>query len=1000
MGAVKAKMDTSEKDFEGAVVGSLSEQGGFTVRPNTKYDRQLCLDAEPLFDFLYTTQAKVWEKLKVQHGDAVREKFLQRLTKEIESRGTLDVLRKGVTDLGCKFDLAYFKPESSLNADHNRLYGANVVSIMRQVHFSTANEKSLDLVLFINGLPVVTAELKTPLKGQTVKDAVDQYKFDRDPKEPLFKLGRCLAHFAVDPDLAFMTTQLKGGTTRFLPFNLGHNHGAGNPPNPDGFRTAYLWEHVWQRDSLLDIVNHFIIHRQKRDQNGKLTKQWELIFPRYHQLDAVRRLVRDAKERGAGHNYLVEHSAGSGKSNSIAWLTHQLAGLHDVNNNRVFDTVVVITDRRVLDDQLRSTVRSFEQVKGIVTAIEKQKAKELTAALEAGKNIIITTIQTFPFVAEKIGELPGSRFAVICDEAHSGQTGESNRSLKQVLAANSLEDAEKQENTEGRDDEDDVNAAIEREMKRRGRLQNVSFFAFTATPKAKTLELFGRRDRDGTFAPFSLYSMRQAIEEGFIVDVLKNYTTFKVYFALLKKIADDPRYDRKDATYLLRSYADLHDHSIRSKTGLMLDHFVTQVKDRVGGAAKTMVVTRSRLHAVRYKREFDRQLKERKLPYKALVAFSGEVTDPETTNKYTEASMNGFPEKQTAETFKASPYRFLIVAEKFQTGFDQPLLHTMYVDKKLDGVNAVQTLSRLNRTHPDKDDTMVMDFVNEADDIQKSFQPYFETTLLSEATDPNKLYDLKRLVEEFHIFGKEEVDDFATVYFGSKRKQEDLHPLIDAVVPIFEARSSEERGDFRKYISDFVRLYAFLSHVITFSDGELEKFYQYTRHVLRKLRLPKTPLPVEVTEAINMESFRIQQTSSGAIKLIDEDGELKPISALGTGQKKQADLAPLSEIIVYINEHFGTDFTDEDRVKHFASDMERRLQAQDGLVRALDSSVNPSEETRRLAFDAFFGDTLEDMIDANFEIYKKIKDDPAFGALFRSAMYRQLAAVFARTAGA
>ncbi|HUQ92328.1 MAG TPA: type I restriction endonuclease [Bryobacteraceae bacterium] len=987
-------MDTSEKDFETTVFEHLCENG-YVRREREKYDRQLCLDSEILFSFLYATQPQTWERLKTQHGEQVKERFLRRLTGEIEARGTLDVLRKGVVDLGCKFDLAYFRPESSLNEEHSRLYEGNLLGAMRQVRYSGKNENSLDVVLFVNGLPVITAELKTPLKGQTVQDAVAQYRLDRDTKEPLFRFGRCLAHFAVDTDLAFMTTHLRGGQTHFLPFNQGQKKGSGNPPNPRGFRTAYLWEQVWQKDSLLDILNHFLVKREKVDDKGRKTKEWELIFPRYHQLDAVRRLVRDAKGNGPGRNYLIEHSAGSGKSNTIAWLCHQLAGLHGANNKRVFDSIVVVTDRRVLDWQLRRTIRSFEQVKGVVTAIEKEKSRELAEALRQGKDIIITTLQTFPFVTEKIGELPGHRFAVVVDEAHSSQSGESNRSLKEVLTVRNLEEVSKEEAGESRDEQDVINSAIEAAMKRRGRLENVSFFAFTATPKPKTLELFGTSRPDGQMSPFSLYSMRQAIEEGFIMDVLKNYTTFKVYFALLKKIADDPKYERKEATYLLRSYADLHKHGLRTKSSLMVDHFQGHVKEKIGGKAKAMLVTRSRLHAVRYKQELDRQMGGRKLPYKVLVAFSGEVTDPETGLKFTEQGMNGLPESQTAETFKASPYRFLIVAEKYQTGFDEPLLHTMYVDKKLGGVNAIQTLSRLNRIHPDKDDTMVLDFVNEAGDIQKAFQPYFETTLLTEPTDPNKLYDLKRMVEDYHIFGSDEVDDFAMVYFSAEGKQEQVQPLLDAVVVVYEGRSEEERADFRKHVSDYVRLYAFLSQVLTFTDVELEKIYQYTRHLLRKLKLPKSPLPVEITENINMESYRIQQTSSGAIKLMNEDGELKPIGALGTGRPTRQDEAPLSEILSYINEHYGTDFTGEDRVQHFAADMDRRLQEVEGLRRAMDSRLNPSEDTRRLAFDSFFGDALEDMIDSNFEIYKKIKDDPNFGALFRAVMYRRIASQLA-----
>lgn len=521
---MRPQMDTSEKDFETTVVEGLTSRG-FSLRDSTKYDRVLCLDTDALFQFIYATQARTWEKLKVQHGAQVKERFLKRLASEIQSRGTLDVLRKGVSDLGCKFELAYFRPETALNEEHRRLYDANILGLMRQVHYSEKNENCLDLVLFVNGLPVITAELKNPLKGQRVEEAVAQYRHDRDPKEPLFAFRRCLAHFALDTDFAFMTTRLEGGRTQFLPFNKGWERGAGNPPNPQGFMTAYVWEEVWERESVLEILNHFVVDRDKLDEKGKKTGEREVIFPRFHQLDAVRRLVAHAKHCGTGQTYLIEHSAGSGKSNSIAWLCHRLVGLHDGQDRRVFDSVIVVTDRRVLDRQLRSTVRSFEQVKGIVTAIEKHKSKELAEALMGGRDIIITTLQTFPFVAEKIGELPGQWFAVIVDEAHSSQTGETSRSLKEVLTAGSLEEAEQQDAAAQPDEEDEVNAAVEAAMQRRGRLRNVSYFAFTATPKPKTLELFGTRQADGTIVPFSLYSMRQAIEEEFILDVLKHYTT-------------------------------------------------------------------------------------------------------------------------------------------------------------------------------------------------------------------------------------------------------------------------------------------------------------------------------------------------------------------------------------------------------------------------------------------------------------------------------------------
>ena len=659
------------------------------------------------------------------------------MSAEVAKRGTIDVLRHGIKDMGCKFQLAYFRPASGLNPETQQLYQANQFSIIRQLHYSQQDEKSLDLVLFLNGLPIFTTELKNPFTGQTVKNAIGQYKRDRDPREPIFLFRRCLAHFAVDPDLVYVTTKLAGPNTWFLPFNRGKYGGAGNEPSAFDFATAYLWKEVWSRDSVLDLVQHFLHVVEDEDDKGKKTGKRTLLFPRYHQLDTVRRLIRAAKQDGAGKQYLIQHSAGSGKSNSIAWLAHQLSSLHDASSCRVFDSIIVLTDRRVLDRQLQRTVRSFEQTLGLVENID-QTSKQLREALEEGKTIIVSTLQKFPQIAGQISDLPGNRFAVIIDEAHSSQSGETAKGWKSVLSVSSLEEAEKADAVVEKDDLEDKIVA---EMKKRGRIPNVSMFAFTATPKPKTLELFGTKRADGRFEPFSLYTMRQAIEEGFILDVLANYTTYKAYWSLLKKIKDDPRYDRKKANALLRSFVDLHQATIDKKVAIMVDHFAEHGYHEIGNKGKAMIVTRSRLHAVRYKRAVDAHIKKKGHPFKALVAFSGTVKDAGID--HTEANMNGFPETQTAATFKRDEYRILVVANKFQTGFDQPLLHTMYVDKKLGGVNAVQTLSRLNRVHPDKESTCVLDFANEAEDIQKGFAPYYDRTLLSEATDPNLLYDLQ-----------------------------------------------------------------------------------------------------------------------------------------------------------------------------------------------------------------------------------------------------------------
>ncbi|MGH9320521.1 MAG: type I restriction endonuclease subunit R, partial [Vicinamibacteria bacterium] len=655
--------------------------GGYRKRRPEDYDRALCLIPKDVIDFLLATQPKEWERLRQHHGADVKERFLVRLSRETGRRGTLDVLRKGVNDSGCKFRLAYFRPASGLNEETRRLHAANLSSIVRQLRYSERGEPSLDLVLFLNGIPVLTAELKNPLSGQDVEDAIRQYRTDRDPREPLFAYGRCLAHFAVDPEMVFVTTRLGGPRTRFLPFNQGRFGGAGNPPVPPtgtGYATAYLWERTWARDSVLDLIRQFI---HEVEEEGKRS----LIFPRYQQLDCVRQLVRHARNHGPGKRYLIQHSAGSGKSFTIAWLAHQLSTLHDAEDRRVFDSIVVVTDRLVLDRQLQRTIRQFEQTLGVVENIDKT-SRQLKEALESGRTIIVTTLQKFPVIADQIEQLRGQRFAVILDEAHSSQTGESSKSLKAVLSADSLEKAEAEE--AGADTpEEEIQDAVHEEIRKRGPQPNLSTFAFTATPKPKTLELFGRKRPDGQFEPFHLYSMRQAIEEGFILDVLANYATYRAYWRLLKKIEDDPRYDRRKAEYLLKSFVDLHPHAIHEKIRIMADHFAVEVQREIGGRAKAMIVTRSRLHAVRYKRALDDYLREKSYPWKTLVAFSGTVED--RGKRYTESGMNSagqdhvIGERQTAAEFGKPECRFLVVANKFQTGFDQPLLHTMYVDKKL-----------------------------------------------------------------------------------------------------------------------------------------------------------------------------------------------------------------------------------------------------------------------------------------------------------------------------
>jgi len=951
--------------------------GGYRKRAAEDYDKSLCLIPGDVISFIYATQPKEWEKFKKQHEGDARTPFLQRLASELRARGTLHVLRKGIKANGCKFQLAYFIPSSGMNYDLLHLYAANIFSEVRQLRYSERNNNSLDLVIFLNGLPIFTAELKNPFTGQNVQNAVQQYRFDRDPREPLFAFGRCLAHFAVDPELVFMTSHLEGSKTRFLPFNQGRNGGAGNPPSWKGFATAYLWEQIWARGSVLNLLQHFIQEVEELDDNARKMGKKILIFPRYHQLDAVRRLVVDAHAKGPGHRYLIQHSAGSGKSNSISWLAHQLSVLHDAQDRRVFDSIIVITDRRVLDKQLQQAVQQFEQTLGVVENIDKT-SRQLKQALEDGKTIIVTTLQKFPMIVEQVGSLPGKRFAVIIDEAHSSQSGESTKSLKVILTVGSLDDANIEENGEGEDLEDH----IAEEMKKRGRLPNVSYFAFTATPKPKTLELFGTQRKDGRYEAFSLYTMRQAIEERFILDVLENYTTYKTYWSLLKKIETDPHYDRTKAALLLKSFVDRHEQTIAKKVAIMVEHFAGQVAPLIDGRAKAMIVTRSRLHAVRYKHAVDRYLKEKGYPYKALVAFSGTVRDGGID--YTESNMNGFPDTQTAGTFKQDPYRILIVANKFQTGFDQPLLHTMYVDKKLGGVNAVQTLSRLNRIYPGKNETMVLDFANEAEEIQKAFAPYYEKTLLSESTDPNLLYDLQTKLTAFQFYAEAEVNRFAEIYFDPRGTQDKLYAALAPVVARYNEALEQEKADFKGHLTDYVRLYAFLSQVITFVDTDLEKLYVFSRLLLRRLPALFERLPVEIQQNIDIESYRIKQTSKGQITLPRGAKEIEPIGPKEIYTLGQEELEPLSQIIQELNQHFGTDFTEDDKL--CIREIEQRLADNTALEASV--RINPPENVR-LTFDHVVNDLLQGMIDGHFKFYKHVNDDPEFAKTFLDWLFER-----------
>ena len=961
--------------------------GGYRKRRPEDYDRRLCLLPTDVVDFLLATQPKEWEKLEQHHGADIEPRFLGYLSREIARRGALDVLRNGVRDSGCKFRLAYFRPASGLNEELQRLHGANLFAVVRQLRYSEQGEQSVDLALFLNGIPIFTAELKNPLNGQDVQDAIRQYREDRDPREPLFGYGRCLAHFAVDPEQVFVTTALAGPKTRFLPFNQGRFGGAGNPPVPPtraGFPTDYLWERIWARDSVLDLVRQFIHEVEDEDDRGRKTGRRFLIFPRYQQLDCVRRLVGHARDHGAGRRYLIQHSAGSGKSFTIAWLAHRLSVLHDAGDRRVFDSVVVVTDRRVLDRQLQRTIRQFEQTLGVVENID-HTSRQLREALEAGRTIIVTTLQKFPVIAEQIGQLPGKRFAVIVDEAHSSQSGESTKSLKAVLAAGSLEEAEREE-AGAETPEEEIEDRVLEEIRSRGRLPNLSTFAFTATPKPKTLELFGSKRPDGKFEPFHRYTMRQAIEEGFILDVLASYATYKAYWRLLKTIEDDPRYEKGKAEHLLKSFVDLHPHAIGEKIAVCVEHFAAQAAGAIGGRAKAMIVTRSRLHAVRTKIALDGYLAANGHPWKALVAFSGTVKDG--GESYTESGMNSagqdhvVSDRQTAAEFEKPEYRFLVVASKFQTGFDQPLLHTMYVDKKLGGVNAVQTLSRLNRTHPGKQGALVLDFANEADEIRKAFEPYYETTLLSEETDPNLLYEVQGRLHDFGVFAAADVESFARVHFDPGANQDRLYAALEPARRRFVDLDPDEGSDFRGQLTDYVRLYSFLSQVLTFADPDLEKLYVFARHLRRLLPADGDELPREVQQNIDMESFRIQRTSRGRIKIERQGWPLDPAGSKPGAGGAAEELETLSRIIEALNERFGLNLGPEHKVT--LESIRSALDADAGLDAS--ARVNTRENVR-LTFDPKVEDKIQEIVETNFDLYKRITDDPDFGRALKNFLF-------------
>lgn len=934
---------------------------GWLLGDARDYDREYCVDVTQLHAFVEATQPEIATALELEKDTPVRRRFLARVESECAKRGVIDLLRKGVKHEKYHIDLFYGSPSSG-NDKAAQLYIANRFSLTRQLRYSRdETRRALDLALFINGLPIATFELKNSLTKQTVEDAIEQYRRDRDPRERLFSFGRCIVHFAVDDREVQMCTELKGKGSWFLPFNLGWNDGAGNPPNPHGLKTDYLWKRVLTLQGVTDIIENYAqiveeIHPKTRKKSRKQ------VFPRYHQLDVVRRLLADALKQGVGQRYLIQHSAGSGKSNSIAWLAHQLVALRKGGKD-LFDSIIVITDRRILDDQIKNTIKGFMQVGSTVGHAEH--SGDLRKFIESGKKIIISTVQKFPYILNEIGdEHRGRSFAIIIDEAHSSQGGKAAGALNAALT----------------DPEDEINDVLEKRMAARKMLTNASYFAFTATPKNKTLEIFGEpypgEEGKVKHRPFHCYTMKQAIQEGFILDVLKSYTPVNSYYKLIKKVKDDPEFDKNKAQKKLRRYVESHDHAIRLKAEIMVDHFREQViaKGKIGGQARVMVVCNGIERAIQYFQAIKSYLEEQKSPYQAIVAFSGEYDF--RGQKVTEASLNGFPSGDIADKIQEDPYRILVCADKFQTGYDEPLLHTMYVDKTLSGIKAVQTLSRLNRAHPRKHDVFVLDFMNDADTIQAAFADYYRTTVLSEETDPNKLHDLKAVLDNYHVYRAAVVDELVGLYLGGAQRDK-LDPLLDACVAVYiEELHEDAQVDFKGKAKAFTRTYEFLSSILPYSDVDWEKLSIFLSFLIPKLPAPQEEdLSKGILESIDMDSYRTEKQAVMNIILADEEAEIDPIPVGGGGGKPQPDMDKLTNILKSFNEQFGTLFSDVDRVaKRIQEDVAPKVAADQAYRNAKQNTPNAA----RLEHDKALARVMLSLLKDDTEAYKQFVENESF----------------------
>ena len=973
---------TTESTFEEHIEQFLVKDHKLLPAKQEDYDKKLCLRPKTVIEFIRATQTKQWKAYCDLVGDkeATAANVLKRVKDVIEREGTLHALRHGIDVAGAgHFDLCYFEPSQPAATEGLKLSQQNLFHVQRQVKFSEADEKSLDMVIFLNGLPIFTLELKNQISGQNVVNAIKQYRDTRDPKEPLFRFKRCLAHFAVDNNEAYVSTELAGAKTVFLPFNQGDAGGAGNPPCKTGYATSYLWKEIWSKESILNLIQRFIRVVDLLDDKGKKTDKKRQIFPRYHQLNCVRELAEHAASHGAGRRYLNQHSAGSGKTNCIAWLASNLATLHGAKDGKpVFSTVIVISDRRVIDRQLQRTLTQVIETKGMlinIAADEGMTSRHLKDALEDGKRIVVTTLQKFGKIVESMNDLPGETFAVIVDEAHSSQSGEGARDVQKVLSYSSLGEKKNEE-------EETPEDRIIKELGRSGPQKNVSYFAFTATPKAETLELFGTKDKSGGFRPFSLYTMRQAIEEGFILDVLLNYATYDQYWGLLKKVDDDPEFDSAKAKTLLRQFVSRHEQTIEKKARIMVDHFVSQVSGKLGGKAKAMIVTASRLHAVRYKLAVDAYLRSIGSPFKALVAFTDTVKDPKDKKEYTEASMNSFPESMTADRFEADENRFLIVASKFQTGFDQPKLLAMYVDKKLRGVACVQTLSRLNRTCQGKNETFVLDFENSDSEIEKAFQPFYDRIALSKETDPNTLYNIRTDLAKFAVHDEADAEAFGAEWFAAKPRIEILHSLTDPIASKWLALDEEEQVDYKSKARDFVKLFSFLSGILPIRDQRLAKLFALLRFLLPKLPAKKGELPTAVLGMVDMEKLAIRKNDPKKISLKRDQVKVDPLNYGAGADLSEEEKAALSKIIEDLNMRFNTTFTQDEIM--VIKQLEKKISEDEALQQQL---TNGSRDAVKATFLQVAEDAFEDLMSENIKFYKKVNGDEELAKEFFTKLF-------------